>query len=106
MFDLDGFLIRLRSRKPILGWALTILAMPFALLAGLAVIWLGLGLSGLISIIGIALAALWLALSIAGKYKEEFSLERVLEGPSGTVIMVLVIIVVVSMVLLIVAIKR
>jgi hypothetical protein len=85
----DDSLGRLRATRPFLGWSLTVLLVPFALL---------LGLGALVSVFVIGpvvpvIAAVWLAiyavLAFIGRYKEEYRADRLLDAPAGVVILAL-----------------
>jgi multisubunit Na+/H+ antiporter MnhB subunit len=85
----DGFLGRLRASKPFLGWSLTILLVPFALLLGLCALASVFVIGPIVPMIGGVWLAIFAVLSILGRYNEEYRPDRVMQGPAGAVILAL-----------------
>jgi hypothetical protein len=97
----DQILQRLRGVHPVLGWSLTVLAMPVALALGLGLLALILALGPVIPIVGVVWLALFAILSTIGRYREEYRPDRLLNGAAGHVILTLAIVITVLALLLI-----
>ena len=85
----DDFLGRLRTRRPFLGWSLTALLMPFALLLGLGALASVFVIGPIVPVIAAVWLAIYAALAIVGRYNEEYRPDKVMQGPAGAVILAL-----------------
>jgi hypothetical protein len=92
---LDSWLIKLRASNPVWGWTLTVLLGSVALLISVGILFSGFLLGPMIAVIGFVWALIFVAFSIVGKFKPEYRIENLMEGPHGTVILVLGIVIVV-----------
>ena len=90
---LDSWLVRLRASNPILGWALTILLLPVALSIGIGFVFALPILVELGSIVAIFFLVLFGMISIIGRYKPEYSAEKLMTGASGNVMMALCVVI-------------
>ena len=86
---LDSWLFKLRASNPVWGWTLTVVLGSVALLISAGVLFSGFLLGPMIAVIGFVLALIFVAFSIVGKFKPEYRMENLMEGPHGTVMLVL-----------------
>jgi hypothetical protein len=98
----DEFLQRLRGAHPVLGWSVTVLAMPVALALGLGLLALILVLGPAIPIVGAVWLVLFAALSAIGRYREEYKPDRMLNGADRSVILALGIVISILVIVVIV----
>ena len=90
---IDELLHRARSKSPILGWVLTALFMPVALVMGLGFIAFALVFGPAIPLVAGVWLIVFLILSAIGRYSEEYKPDRLLAGAAGNVILTLGIII-------------
>lgn len=87
--QVDGFLSRLRASRPFLGWSLTVLLMPCALLLGLGALASVFVIGPIVPVIAAVWLTIYAVLAVIGRYNEEYSPDKVMRGPAGVVILAL-----------------
>jgi hypothetical protein len=86
----DESLARLRAASPLVGWSLTLILAPFALVFSLIGCLL---LAALTPFFGLAVGVGYLSLEIIAVRRSEYGFARIIDGPPGNVIMALFVVV-------------